>query len=382
MTDTTSLKRNYKSNSEVFKALDSLLNLSEVYQHIDRIMITAAASPSGSVSHNDVLSRNRAKSLGDYIVQRYPGFDRSRISLAPIGIDWEGFRYFVGKDTSLPSRNEIIQMMRSTSGEQALLESLRKLPDQTQRYLKANIFPNLQYVSVCLQMDDGSFIPAETDSPLRGFFDDSKQTPKKKVAKERVTKTDTVHIGTKKSRTDTIAKSRYPVFAIGTNLLYDAALLPNISVEAAFNKHFSLQLQAASAWYQTKAPNYWSYRLQMLWLEGKYWWGSNPEPLTGPFVGLYGAVGSYDIRLFPKGGEPLGDLSHFSYSMGLTVGYSKPIGRRWNLEFSLGAGYLTGKYDKYNHSACADCYPWRHSKERRYFGPTKASVSLIYVFNK
>ncbi|GHU54397.1 hypothetical protein FACS189411_00980 [Bacteroidia bacterium] len=379
MTDTASLKRNYKSNPEVFKALDSLLNLPEVYRHIDHIMITAAASPSGSVSHNDVLSRNRAKSLGDYIVQRYPDFDRSRISLAPIGIDWEGFMYFVGKDTNIPSRDEIIQLMQSTSDEEVLLQSLSRLPDQAQRYLKANIFPKLQYVSVRLQMDDGSFIPAGTGSPLRGFFEDSK--PKEKVVRERVIKTDTVYIGTEKSRTDTIAKSRYPVFAVGTNLLYDAALLPNISVEAAFNKHFSLQLQAALAWYETKAPDYWSYRLQMLWLEGKYWWGSNPEPLTGPFVGLYGAVGKYDIRLFPKGGEPLGDLSHFSYSVGFTIGYSKPIGHRWNLEFSLGAGYLAGKYDKYNRT-CAECYIWHDSKERQYFGPTKASVSLIYIFNK
>jgi hypothetical protein len=152
-------------------------------------------------------------------------------------------------------------------------------------------------------------------------------------------------------------------------------------LEAVFNPHYSLRLQGAWTWLETKSPNYWSYRIQMLWLENRYWWGNRPRPLNGWFSGVYAAVGTYDIRLFPDDGEPLGALSNFSYSLGLTSGYVMPVAHRWRLEFNLGIGYMAGEYDKYNHSLCADCYPKRTTKQRRYFGPTQAAVSLMYIIN-
>ena len=116
-----------------------------------------------------------------------------------------------------------------------------------------------------------------------------------------------------------------------------------------------------------------------MWREGRYRWGSRPQPLGGPFAGVYAAVGSYDIRLFPRGPEPLGVLSRWGYSVGLTAGYSHPLSRRLSLEFSLGAGYLGGRYDKYNHSLYTDRYIRRSSHRRTYVGPTKAAVSLVWL---
>jgi len=50
-----------------------------------------------------------------------------------------------------------------------------------------------------------------------------------------------------------------------------------------------------------------------------------------------------------------------------------------NLDFTIGMGYLTGEYHEY--LPMDDCYVWQATKNRRWFGPTKAEVSLVWLFN-
>ncbi|GHT62686.1 hypothetical protein AGMMS50239_16680 [Bacteroidia bacterium] len=370
--DSEQLERDFKTNLQAFEALDFLLNMPEVYTHIDSILITGAASPIGTPDHNRALSIARAKAMEAYILWKHPGFDRNRIDEKAAGIDWEGFQSLVSRDAGVPDRGKILYLSGRTQNEELLLRELRSLPPATQRYLRANIFSQLQYVSVRLLMDDGSYIPPLEDSSPLDFFKDLKDFKVLKDLKDTARRDTPVQVP--------VNKPSHRVFAVSTNLLYDAALLPNLSIELAFNRQ-SLLLQGAWSWWDTGSPNYWSHRIQMLWIENRYWWGDRPQALTGFFTGIYGAVGTYDVRLFPKGGEPLGFLSNLSYSAGLTGGYSLPLSRRWNLNFNLGVGYLGGEYNEYNHSSCADCYPKRSTKQRRYIGPTQAAVSIVYKLN-
>ena len=62
--------------------------------------------------------------------------------------------------------------------------------------------------------------------------------------------------------------------------------------------------------------------------------------------------------------------------MGGAVGYTWPIGRRWSLDFTLSVGYIDGKYKKYHPED--DRYIWDADYHRRYFGPTKAEVALVW----
>ena len=50
--------------------------------------------------------------------------------------------------------------------------------------------------------------------------------------------------------------------------------------------------------------------------------------------------------------------------------------KRWSLEASVGVGYARIVYDKY---PCTQCGTKEKEDNKNYFGPTKASVSLIYV---
>jgi hypothetical protein len=100
--------------------------------------------------------------------------------------------------------------------------------------------------------------------------------------------------------------------------------------------------------------------------------------MSGHHVGVYGMAGNYDLRLFTNDLDDFGYQSRRSYSAGVTYGYTHPIGRHWALEYAIGAGYFGGIYHEYNRSRCIDCAARRTTKKMRYFGPTRAAVSLIF----
>ena len=79
---------------------------------------------------------------------------------------------------------------------------------------------------------------------------------------------------------------------------------------------------------------------------------------------------------FETGGRGyLGD--RWSYFGGVSIGYSMPIKRRLNIDFTLGVGYLGGEYKEYIPDA--GCYVWQATKQRHWFGPTKLEVSLVWL---
>jgi len=62
---------------------------------------------------------------------------------------------------------------------------------------------------------------------------------------------------------------------------------------------------------------------------------------------------------------------------GITGGYQWKLGKHWNLEASLGVGYLYTKYEKFKCGACGEKLKSNH---RNYVGATKAALSLVYLF--
>ena len=81
------------------------------------------------------------------------------------------------------------------------------------------------------------------------------------------------------------------------------------------------------------------------------------------------------------GGKPGGTLwDKLNYAIGVEYGYSLPISRRLNLDFTLGVGYWGGEYHEYIPSD--GHYVWQSTKQRHWFGPTKAEVSLIWLIGR
>jgi len=169
------------------------------------------------------------------------------------------------------------------------------------------------------------------------------------------------------------ARVRKPFYmSVKSNLLYDAVAVPNIGVEFYLGRGWSV----SGNWMYTWFKNDNRYRYHRVYggdLELRRWLSYGRKPLTGHHVGLYGQILTYDLEWGGKG--YLGD--RWSYGGGISYGYSAPIGRRLNLDLTLGVGYLGGEYFEYLPQEGR--YVWKATKKRRWFGPTKAEVSLVWL---
>ena len=98
------------------------------------------------------------------------------------------------------------------------------------------------------------------------------------------------------------------------------------------------------------------------------------ESYMDGFIGMYGTAAMYSVgNLFGSKYRYEGE----GYGVGLSVGKAYQIGRRWNLEWEVGAGAVWLVYDKYLCKRCGDLvdsdYGW-------HFLPTRAALNLVYLF--
>ena len=164
---------------------------------------------------------------------------------------------------------------------------------------------------------------------------------------------------------------------VKTNMLYDAALIPNIGADICLGKRWSIAGNWMYAWWKNdRKHNYW--RTYGGDIEVRYWFGSKNrrEQLAGHHIGLYGQMITYDFELGGRG--YLGEK--WSYAGGISYGYSLPVGRRFNIDFTVGVGYLAGEYMEYD--PIDGHYVWKSTKNRRWYGPTKAEISLVWLIGK
>lgn len=173
--------------------------------------------------------------------------------------------------------------------------------------------------------------------------------------------------------------------ALKTNLLYDAAVIPNVGVEVNLGKRFSLSADWMYSWWSSDKID-WYWRVYGGELAVRKWFGKKSKEmfLTGHHVGIYGQCFTYDFCVNGRGqigGDTLSTLwDKPNYAAGVEYGYSLPIAKQLNLDFCLGVGYMGGEYKEYTHMD--DCYVWQVTKSRHLIGPTKAEISLVWIIGR
>lgn len=181
-------------------------------------------------------------------------------------------------------------------------------------------------------------------------------------------------------------RTRRPFYmAVKTNMLYDAIAVPNIGAEFYAGRNWSVGANWMYAWWKTDRKH-WYWRTYGGELNVRKWFGKRAQekPLQGHHLGVYGQLLTYDFETGGRGyigGKPGGSLwDKANWGAGVEYGYSLPVGRRLNLDFTVGAGYLGGEYWEY--ISLEDCYVWQATKRLRWFGPTKAEVSLVWLIGR
>ena len=170
--------------------------------------------------------------------------------------------------------------------------------------------------------------------------------------------------------------------AVKTNLLYGAyTFTPNLGMEIDLGHRSTLDVNAGYNPWNLKGSEADNKKL-VHWLaniEYRYWLC---QTFKGHFFGAHILGSQYNIsqkELPLLLGKESKDYRYDGWAagVGISYGYQFLLGRHLNLETSIGAGYAYLKYDKYN---CYKCGEKVGNSSRNYFGPTKAAVSLIYIF--
>ncbi len=363
------LDKEYLTNSEALRNIDSLLNLKSA-EFIDTLFITAYASPEGSVSYNEKLSKRRAETFHKYLLSNYPQFAGKPIKTEGRGVNWDGFLRMAKADENLPNKDKVLQILcdnLSSTKRQRRIEALKEY----ESYIFPRYYPKLRS-GVSLFVLYNPAMPVDIDF---GAIEVSIPEPVYIVEPVPVPY---IYKG------DTEYKYIRPI-AIKTNLLFDLASALNIELEVPLGKRFSVAGEYIFPWWLWEKKQY---CLETLTggLEGRYWFKPNYKhqdaslgthnPLTSWFGGLYTNLGYYDLEWDKEGYQ-----GEFYVAMGVSAGFVQPLSRNISLEFSLGIGYLSTDYRHY-HAVKENDDVWRLIRQNngnyKWFGPTKAKISFIW----
>ena len=155
-------------------------------------------------------------------------------------------------------------------------------------------------------------------------------------------------------------------WAVKTNAAYWATTTLNIGGEMALAPRQTLDLTATYNPFRfsdNKKIMHWA--VQPEW---RYW---TCRRFMGHFIGIHAHGGKYN-----------GGLEKYRYEGwfaggGVSYGYQWIIGKHWNLETEIGVGYAYLDYDKYLRNRCGRFIDSGH---HNYWGPTKVSISVMYLF--
>lgn len=163
-----------------------------------------------------------------------------------------------------------------------------------------------------------------------------------------------------------------------SNVLYWTTTTPNIGMEIKVGKKHTAQVFFGLNPWKQSGGDHSSLRHWMVMPEYRYWFDKSFE---GWFLGVHALGGQYNVGgvKFPFG--LLKGLRNHRYEGwyaggGITAGKQWILSPHWNLEASIGLGYIHTKYDKFE---CGTCGEKLISAHKNYVGPTKVALSLIYL---
>lgn len=189
-------------------------------------------------------------------------------------------------------------------------------------------------------------------------------------------------------------------FAIKTNALGWATTTTNLGIEFGMGQKSSLQILGYfnpwnfnndhhfKVWAAQPEYRYWFCQKFNGWFLGVHAIGGefNAMKVNFPLHALTWGKNTYENPLFPEDDHTTGwpdirgnnkgrHVEGWDVGGGISAGYQWVLGTHWNIEASLGVGYV------YSHlQYIGRCQQTIDKRDINYVGPTNAQVSFLYFF--
>lgn len=365
-------------------AADVAVCLSDSGYVLRSVEVVGGASPEGGLRLNERLSRRRAAVLFGHLSAR-TALPDSLCVFTYLGRDWQGLLNAVEMDENVPYHDETVDLLctivdkcrfDASHGDKYFTRLVAFKGGAPYRYMYTRLFPELRASSLRVWFDRVRPLAVLESQPM--------------TLKPEVSATP-AHLALEMPS----LPSNPPIIALPpqcdfymslrTNMLYDALAVPNIGAEFYLGRGWTVGADWMYGWWKTdRRHRYWRIYGGDVAVRRYFGRAAEEKPLTGHHIGVYAQVLTYDFEWGGRGymaGEPGGDIfdrAHFG--AGVEYGYSLPIARRLNIDFNIGIGYLGGKY--YEYLPEDKCYVWQATRNRRWFGPTKLAVSLVWLIGR
>ena len=334
--------------------IDSLISKGTITA--DSISIVSAASPDGGNAFNVWLSKKRGLSTMYLLEERYPDIDPEIIYIDPMGEDWSTFRKVVYEDRNIPARDELIALMESDLTNDEKEKVLRKM-NPTFRYILKHHIYLMRASAVTFNVS----VPMVLMPPIAGP-QALAEGPEGNILYRQV------------QPLPQAPAEKKMILAVRTNLLVPAL---NVGVEVPAGYSWSVGADYYFPWWLARSNRYCAEMLGWF-VDTKYWFGKDrgeEDKLTGHALGAYAGFGYYDYQW-----EKSGNQGEY-IDIGVDYTYAIPLAKdRLRMEFNIGLGWI---HTVARHYTPTDDYtdlikdPGIKHRKYNFFGPTRASVSLV-----
>ena len=377
------IERDFRNNAASLDAASEGLH-SVVYNsnlRIYKVYIIGAASPEGRPELNTRLARDRAEGVKTFLKSIEPRLTDSDFVVISSGEDWEGATRIAESYDTESGGDAVSNIFKGGHDSEAKKLMMKRIQGgNVWRRLISDYYPSLRrtdihvlYSTVRPIMSVKCELPDVTlDVPYSDHLAPQTVLPEVEFPEP--------------------VEERFYSIAAKTNILYDAATALNFGVELPLGNRFSLQYEQIFPWWNA-GPHGNKYSMQALsfggearrWFAQRRQCAGNEElsgdqrqcpKLLGHYLGLYAHTGKFDIQA----GRKFGCYQNHFKGIGLSYGYSLPLGRRANMEFALSLGYMEIDYQHYIPSSDWSVLLKDNGKAgtKHYFGPTKAKISVVF----
>ena len=338
---------------------------------VDSVIVEAYASPEGSGELNERLAKRRLATISQYLRDNV-GVSADIIRPASTGIAWERLRVMVEADSATPSRDDVLGIINDSpeieydvTGTRVVNSRLRRLQrlggGGPYRWMLKNIFPKLRHSAAI------AVYGSQPDAVRSLAAIDWMATA------PTITVGDPVTYGVRpppdeySTSVEDISIKR---FAIKTNLLYDAILMPSLEFEWMINDKWSAAIEGNCAWWKND-PKHKYYQILTIIPEAKYWFKTR-KPWHGMYVGAFAGGGKYDLENGYTGYKGEGGMAGISY------GYSWTLNDHFALEAGIGVGVLYTRYKEY--IPIDTHYVYQYTRTFVMAGPLRLKLAIAYRF--